>query len=764
VTGGIAALQVAVIGIAALVAGRLFVGAFGSTLFRRFDAAGAAAGLAAGTAVLTLASVLLSGVGFPTRDLPPLVAALQLVPLAIAARRQRLDALRPRGRWSDWATLLAPATITVGLALLPVALGGGFSFGNDTYTYSAFSEWLQAHAFSEQARWDPMSPVTGIPALWQSQGYDLGIAHWLALWQSCFRPATVLVVYPSVSTFGLVLLTAVTWVAARQLLRLGKLGAGAVALAFSGVPHALYWGHHNGFLQQGYALPLLLFGLVVVARSAPRSRWTAGTAALLALPAAFLLSVYLPLLPVLGAAGAVAAASFVVRARRLRALGRLSGFAAATALCVALFAARDLVGALSPLHRFATSVAGGHVPWTAPDFLQFAVGARVLAPGWESVEVAPWSAVNRALAPVYAALVLAGLGLAARRSRTRPLAAAAAVVLLGAAYFALAVRDPWSGRLGHTWNVFKLAQWGWPFALLLAAGALGRLASRRPRARAVVAALVLALPLGQVGAHWPWSVRLAETMREVLPGTTLADLPALRQRIQGLPPGTLLVVGRPVNVQRWLGATVALLAYPRAVVADWDDGASISNHPVGGEALHARLLERWDASHVVPIVAGFVPFQAGGLEELGGGFARLLEGGQPLIVHVVNPAGVRRDPPGQPGFGIGTGRTKVVVLAKAAGPAELALSLQPYRGRPGTRLVAFLAGGDYHHRSVRLASEGPPIATLPLAGETSLRLPLDLPRGLATVVLVVDEGRGELDAREPVTVVGLRLVALTAGG
>ena len=76
---------------------------------------------------------------------------------------------------------------------------------------------------------------------------------------------------------------------------------------------------------------------------------------------------------------------------------------------------------------------------------------------------------------------------------------------------------------------------------------------------------------------------------------------------------------------------------------------------------------------------------------------------------------------------------------------------------PGTRLVAYLAGGDYSHRSVRLASEGAPVAAIPLAGETALRVPLDLPRGLSTVALVVDEGRGTLDAREPVTVVGLSL-------
>jgi hypothetical protein len=108
---------------------------------------------------------------------------------------------------------------------------------------------------------------------------------------------------------------------------------------------------------------------------------------------------------------------------------------------------------------------------------------------------------------------------------------------------------------------------------------------------------------------------------------------------------------------------------------------------------------------------------------------------------------------------MGEGRTKLVVFSPAAARAELVLSLRPYPGRPGTRLLAYTAGGDYSHRSVRLASEGSPAAEIPLGGETTLRLPLALPRGLSTIVIVVDDGRGGLDAREPVTVVGVSLVA-----
>jgi hypothetical protein len=247
-------------------------------------------------------------------------------------------------------------------------------------------------------------------------------------------------------------------------------------------------------------------------------------------------------------------------------------------------------------------------------------------------------------------------------------------------------------------------------------------------------------------------------MREILPSTTLAGLAGLKQRLLAQPPGTLLVVGRPVNAHRWLATALSLLAYPRAVVADWSDSASVSNHPEGGEPLYASLLEHWSEPQVVPILAGYVPFQPDRAAELGGGLALLPRGTRPLVVHVVNPAGLDRDThAGRPSFALGKGRTKIVVFSPQAQPAELRLELRPYPGRPGTRLVVFLAGGDYSHRSVRQASEGIPVAAVPLSGDTALRIPLSLLRGLSTVVLVVDEGRGELDARDPVTVVQLSL-------
>jgi len=770
VTSAGSLLLTAALALASLVAGRVFVGGFGADLLRRFGPAGAAGSLVLGAAVLTLLSIGLSGAGFPTRDIVPLVPVLLLVPFALAWRRQRLDALRPRGRAREWLALGLPTALTALVAQLPVLRTGGFAIGNDTYTYSAFSEWLQRHGFSEACGLDPFSPVTGIPWLWQSQHYDLGIAHLLALVQAAARAEVVTLVYPSTAAFGMVLVAAALFLVGRTVLRLGSAAAASAALVFAVVPHPLYWGHHNGFLQQTYALAVILLGLVLLTHAARPQRLCPGNAVLVAIPFVFLLIVYLPLFPALAFVAALATVHGVRRARRRGNVRALLAFVGGVTAVFLLLGLRDLVGVVLRLRNFMTDAAGGHVPFGVLEFFQFAMGVRVLAPGWSSVQAAPWTLLNRALAPLYLGLALYGLGLALRRERSRGLGALAALFGLTILYYGVAVSDPWKHTRGHSWNVFKLCQWSFPVVVLLAV--LGLRALLRwlgPGRRRVASSLALVLPLCLFAAHWDWSERLGLTMREIFPGEApLRSLPALKERFQALPPGTLLVVGRPANMNRWLAAYTGLLAYPRAIVGNWVDSASISNHPVGGDALHEQALARLGDDRVVPLVAGFVSFDGEGTEPLGGGYVRLRRPISPLAVHVVNPSGLGTDrASGRPRFTIGEGRTKIVVLSPEALRADLVLTLRPYPGRPGTRLVAYVAGGDYSHRSVRLASEGAPLAVIPLSGETTLRVPLALTQGLSTVVLVVDEGRGTLDARERVTVVGLSLEpspsAATAG-
>ncbi len=751
-------LLVAALTLAALLAGRLVVGGFGSDLLRRFDPPGAAGALVLGASILTLLSIALSACGLPTPALAAVMPAVFLVPLALAWRRHRLDVLRPHAPPIAWLALLVPLAATGVAALLPVLRTSGFAIGNDTYTYCAFSEWLQHHGFSEPCRLDPFSPVTGIPWLWQRLHYDLGIAHLLALVQAAAGAPVSLLVYPATAAFGMVTVAAALFLVARSLLRLGSAWAGSTALVFAVAPHAFYWGHHNGFLQQTYALAVLLLGVVLLAGATRPRRLSPGNAVLAALPFVFLLGVYLPLLPALAVVLAQALVHGLRRARRQGAVRRFAAWAASVGALFLVLGLRDLVGVVLRMRGFMTDVAGGHVPLAAAEFFQFALGARVFGPGSTSLESWPWTAASRVLAPLTLGLALFGLGLAVRKERSRGLFTVASLFAVAILYYSLAVEDPWKHTRGHTWNVLKLCQWSFPVTLLLASAGLRALVRRlRPRARFVVSGLAVLVPLSLAPVHWTWSRQLGLTMREVLPlARPLEDLPALKGRISSLPPGALLVVGRPANVNRWLSAYTGLLAYPRAIVGDWADSASISNP--ADTLLYERMLERWEDPRVVPILAGYVPFQAGGVEDLGGGYARLLPLARPLPVHVVNPSGLGRDESsGRPLFAMGRGRTKVVVFSPAAQAAELRLALRPYPGRPGTRLLAFLAAEDYSHRAVRLASEGTPAVVLPLAGETALRVPLRLPSGLGTVVLVVDEGRGVLDAREPLTVVGLAL-------
>ncbi len=748
---------VAALGSVSLITGRLLVGALKADLLRRLDPANAGASLAMGSATLVLGAVGLSAAGWPAPAVVRLLGALHLVPLALSWRWGRLDVLRPRGRGRTWVALLLPAAAAAVVALLPVLRTNGFSIGNDTYTYCAYAEWLQQHGFREQAHLDPTSPVASIPWLWQQLRYDLGVAHVVALVQAATGASTSLLVYPAVAAWGMVLLVASLVLVMRWVLGLPSSWAGMAALLFAVAPHAVYLGHHGGSLQQTYALPLLLAGIALLTRSVHPRWWLASTAVLLAVPFAFLVVVYLPILPLLSAAAAVTLLQGVVKARRGGRGRRALVFLGSVVACVAVFALRDLMGVVARYSMFLTDVPGGHIPFGTPDFVQLAAGTRVLAPGWTIVEQVPWSALNRAMTPVY--LGLAGLGLwqASRRGRTLGLAAVTAVLLVGVVYYAALARDPWTNQRGHTWSLFKLCQWAFPALFLLGVLGARRLARSGKATRLIVPPLLWALYFSLIGVHWIWSERLGLTMRQVLPGPSpLRDLPALKRKIQELPPGTLLVLARPANVNRWLAAYTSLLAYPRSIVGDWWASASMPSDPQYGQSLYASLLGRLGEPGIVPILAGFVPFEREGVEELGGGYARVLPSDRPLIVHVINPDGLETDEvTGRPVFDLGERRTKIVMYSPVETAAELTLRVRTPSGSMGSALRVFLASGDYDHRNVRLGVERGSHLEVPIEGLTALHLPVWLSRGLTTAVLVVEGGEAGSSPPPPLTVVEL---------
>jgi hypothetical protein len=638
-------------------------------------------------------------------------------------------------------------------ALLPVLLTDGFRSGSDAYTYCAFADWLQGHGFSERAVWDPLRPLTYIPWLYQHEGYALGISYLLALVAAAARAPTALVVYPAVAAWGVVLFALAVFVAARWVLRLPAPWSGTAALAFAIVPGPVYWGHHEGFLQQTYALPVLLLAACVLSRAAASRRFDLPTAFALALLSAFLVTVYVPVLPLLAAAAAGALALAARPARRHIPWRRAGGFLGAGLLAFGAFTFDSLAGVLRRFTGYAESTVGEHVRLGALDVARFALGTRVVAPHQQVVDPG-WAAPVWSVAAV-AAAALAAIGFVALAPRRRAWPLLAVVALLAAAVlrYAWFARDPWTGALGHTWNLFKLAQWAYPLLLLLAAG------GAPPALRAARGARWIAVPLAGLlaasapGLHGAWSVALGMTMRESLPDRRpLSRVPGAMRALQSLPGGPLVALARPASRGRWIAAHLFLLSYPRSLAGDWSDSASIAPNNEA-ERASAELLARIGEPGVLPLLSDYTPFQPGGASPVGPGLALLDPSAGPMVLHVVSPSGMKRDAGGSASFEIGAARARVIVWSPGDAAAELELDLAPYPPLPGARraIDLFVAPGDTTRAAIRAAVARGRSSRVPLDGASRVRLPIGLARGLSTVLLE------PVPARQPVVATGVRI-------
>jgi hypothetical protein len=720
------------IGFVFTLSGRLLVGALRLRWLLPFEPTRAAASAILGTVACVVVFDRLSGAGMHAPRIVVLLALGHAGLLAAVVVRGELRSLRPVGRPGAWIGLLAAASLMGGLALLPLLRTSGYNILNDTYTYCAFSEWLQGHAFGIPAHYDATSPMSAIPIQWQEMGFPLGASYVLALVQACTGFLSV-VVYPVVSAWGMLLALGGIWVVTRWALRLRPACAVAGAYAFALLPHPGYWAHHYGFLSQTYAVPALLLAIAVMTRAARGRRGSLSTAVLLALLAAYLLAVYVPFLPLLGAAGLAWVVTSLPRVRAGRFLIRWLWLHAATGALFLLLAGLDLGPALRGLPILATVSVGRPIPLSPVEFLFFAMGTGGLDAGLRLL-APPWPVHSMATA---AAVFLAALGLtqATRRPRSAPLLAVLAILGALVGYYALVARDPWSGQTGHTWSVFKAVQWAFPLTFLLQVAGAARLA-RWPGGRAVVLVLAVA-PLSLSTTHWAWGEELGLRMRQViLAKQPLPELPRVKRAFDSLPPGTLLFLGWPASQSVWLAPYAALLAYPRPIVGDWAGSASM----IATSRVYAASLARIGKPGVVPLRWGIPPsVDPAGVEPLGGSFARLVDLDRPRLVHVVYMRGAPPEGAGaslQVGPGRLRGRLKLVFFS----PRELEADLRLVGGAEASTLsLAFqVVPGAQDGRALQAAMKKAP--PLMVSGASPLLARVKFGAGLTTVILTPPSG------------------------
>jgi hypothetical protein len=307
----------------------------------------------------------------------------------------------------------------------------------------------------------------------------------------------------ALNVLGLFLLVRWAFGASR---RWALLGAFVMAVT----PNPMHAAAAQGFMPQTFGTAALMLGLALLGRSIRAQVVERHEAVLLGLSWAFLLSVYIELLPILGVATAAVGLRTLLLTpwRRAKTSAKTSAKTRpqpslrtlTTALAVAVLAGNvEFVRAASAIPTQLGAVVGRNIPWDWPEFWAFAMG--ISNAGLERLEMTTRTVAWAALTVVASVLLLLGqLRSVASQRGLAVLVAFYGLLALGA-YYAVGVRDPWTGLPGHTWSVYKAAQWAFPLALAFQCAGVAVLADWRGSSSArrwipvVVIAVVVPLVL-----------------------------------------------------------------------------------------------------------------------------------------------------------------------------------------------------------------------------------------------------------------------------
>ncbi len=293
----------------------------------------------------------------------------------------------------------------------------------------------RAHGFREPGAYDPQHPMWQSVSTLQAMDHRMGPMFLLALVRSLCLGCLAVQLFPAVTAWGVALNVAGVYLLCRWSFRCGAACSLFAAFLTAGV-NPLSYSANYCFLCQVYGTAVLPFCLAVLARLTTRARWRIGEAALFALGASLLLSVYSELSPALVAASLFYLAPAALRAWRTGRLRRFLGFAAAAVLLFGLFANVEVLRAVHAV-AFTAGVngVGWHFDWSPLEYWAFAMGARpypmFLTPGRLAAVLS--------VTAICTALFLGGLGVAARR-RSWPVLGGLLVLAGLAAYFLAGAR------------------------------------------------------------------------------------------------------------------------------------------------------------------------------------------------------------------------------------------------------------------------------------------------------------------------------------
>jgi hypothetical protein len=637
---------------------------------------------------------------------------------------RRKQALRPRGQARAWRTLLVPAALTGLVALLPVLRHGRFSTENDSLLYCSLAQWYQDHSFGGRTAFPPDQPLAHYAAIYQGAGYPLAPAFLLAGAQAMARATSPVLVYPAVSSWGLVLAMGSLLAFGRRALRWPFRWPLWVGIGLAALLQPLAWAHHMGFLAQTFAAPLLLTAMLHLSQVRSKHRWQPRDATVAGLLAAGLASTYPPFLVLLGGAWAWWLVDRILcRAGDLRRLARWVALAATTGSVLALAQGLSLPGAFGFLQGIRV---GSHVDLSPWGFVQATLGAWFWTPFRLGPVIERLRAGHLWLVPLSLWLVARGLRMLARDSRSGPLLGCLTVLGLAFLWFGFVARDPWTGERGHSWNLFKLTQWSYaPVVLTLVQGALSL---RRHQWGRWLGPALLFVPLALTPVYWSFGGRLgAEFEAFVGERRPLQAWDELRRRFLESAAVSYLAADSPRSTTPFLPTYVGLLTYPRRLSGDWDGALWIPPNPANeAERLWCLLADGEGFAKgeaIAPVVTGLRGFVTEAIVPLRGGIGLVKEPTTAQVLAVLQPSD---DQPG-PGGCVWLGRTRTTVLAYS--PREMKATLRvtasPGRGLATRALsLGITSRGESHEV---LVSQYPRVDLPVLLGRGAGRVQISFP-------------------------------------
>jgi hypothetical protein len=675
-------------------------------------------------------------------------AVLSLLGIALAGVliRGKAAAFRPVGHPRRWLGHLAPLLVAGLVGLLPVLRHGRFSTENDSLLYCSLAQWYQDHSFRESADSRADQPLAHYAAIYQGAGYPLAPAFLLAGVQASARATSPVLVYPAVSTWGLVLAIGSLLAFGRRALRWPVRWLAPVGLGLAALVQPLTWAHHMGFLAQIFATPLLLTALLLLSQIRSPRQWTLSQAVAAALLAAGLACTYPPFLPLLAGGGLW---WFVDRARHRRSeawrLARWVAMAAAIFGALVGILGENLVAAFGFLRG---TLVGGHVDLSPWGFVQATVGAWFWTPFRLDSSIEGLRAVHLWLVPLYLWLVLRGLRTMARDGSAGPLLGCSSVLAVAFVWYGLFARDPWTAERGHSWNLFKLTQWS--FAPVVLALVQGAVSLRRKAWVCWLGPALLLVPIILAPVAWSLGGRLGADL-EAFVGSSrpLETWDEIRQRFRRPSTVRLLAADTPKSTTRFLPTYLGLLTYPGPLAGEWDGALWVPPDPANEAGRLFGLLAEGEplakGEAIAPVVTGLRGLVTDAVAPWGGGIGVVKEPTAPHVLALLNPS----DEPRGPGGCLWIGRARTRVLAFS--PRELRATLR-------------LTSGPAPHAAERrpgrvvVASQGESREVL-LTESPSIDLPILMGRGAGRVeIRFPDESREGADRRR-LCILGLSITS-----